>query len=111
MVLGRLNYWNNSYVGLPQKSTLKLQIVENAAAKVISRTPRHQHIILILNELNWLPITKSCQLKLLILTFKVSHGQAPTCICEMFQWYTPARPLRSSSTTSLAPNRNKTGSR
>ena len=107
-VLSKLDYCNSSYVGLPQTSTHKLQLAENAAARVISRTPRHQHITPILNELNWLPVTKRCQLKILVLTFKVLQGQAPTYICEMFQWYTPARPLRSSSTTSLVPNRNKT---
>ena len=107
-VLSRLDYCNSSYVGLPQTSTHKLQLAENAAARVISRTPRHQHITPILNELNWLPVTKRCQLKILVLTFKVLHGQSPRYICEMFQWYTPARPLRSSSTTSLVPNRNKT---
>ena len=100
-VLSRLDYCNSSYVGLPQTSTHKLQLAENAAARVISRTPRHQHITPILNELNWLPVTKKCQLKILVLTFKVLQGQAPTYIFEMFQWYTPARPLRSSSTTSL----------
>ena len=107
-VLSRLDYCNSSYVGLPQTSTHKLQLAENAAARVIIRTPRHQHITPILNELNWLPVTKRCQLKILVLTFKVLQGQAPTYICEMFQWYTLARPLRSSSTTSLVPNRNKT---
>ena len=104
-VLTRLDYCN---VGLPQTSTHKLQLAENAAARVISRTPRHQHITPILNELNWLPVTNRCQLKILVLTFKVLQGQAPTYICEIFQWYTPARPLRSSSTTSLVPYRNKT---
>ena len=104
-VLSRLDYCNRSYVGLPQTSTHKLQLAENAAARVITSTPRHQHITPILNELNWLPITKRCQLKFLVLTFKVLYGQTPMYICEMFQWYTPARPLRSSSTTSLVPNR------
>ena len=39
-VLSRLDYCNSSYVGLPQTSTHKLQLAENAAARVISRTPR-----------------------------------------------------------------------
>ena len=73
-VLSRLDYCNSSYVGLPQTSTHKLQLAENAAARVISRTPRHQHITPILNMLNWLPITKRCQLKLHVLTFKVLHN-------------------------------------
>ena len=42
-VLSRLDYCNSSYEGLPQTPTHKLQLAENAAARVISRTPRHQH--------------------------------------------------------------------
>ena len=32
----------------------------------------------------------------------------PPYICDLFHWYTPARILRSASTTSLVPNRHKT---
>ena len=84
--LSRLGYCNSLYVGLPQTPTHKLQLAENAAARVISRTPRHQHITPILNELNWLPVTKRCQIKILVLTFKVLQGEAPTYICDIFQW-------------------------
>ena len=66
------------------------------------------HITPILIELNWLTITKRCQYKLLVLTFKVLHSQAPGYISDFFNWYTPARALRSASTTSLIPNRSKT---
>ena len=51
-VLSRLDYCNSSYVNLPQTSTHKLQLAENAAARVISRIPRHQHITPILIEQN-----------------------------------------------------------
>ena len=59
-------------------------------------------------QLNWLTITKRCQYKLLVLTFKVLHSQTPGYISDLFNWYTPARALRSASTTSLIPNRSKT---
>ena len=32
----------------------------------------------------------------------------PPYICDMLNWYQPARALRSASTTSLVPNRNRT---
>ena len=38
-VLSRLDYCNSSYVGLPQTSTHKLQLAENAAARVITDQP------------------------------------------------------------------------
>ena len=108
IVLSRLDYCNSAYVGLPQKSLHRLQLAQNSAARIINLTPRHHHITPVLQRLNWLTVSKRCQLKILMLTFKVLHRQAPPYICELFHWYTPARPLRSASTTSLVPKRNKT---
>lgn len=107
-VLSSFDYCNSIYMGLPKKSIHKLQLVQNTAARVITNTPRHHHITPILHQIHWLPIEKRCQLKILIFTFKALHNLAPAYICELFNWYQPARNLRSTNTTSLVPNRNKT---
>ena len=87
----------------------KLQIIaQNAAARLISGTMRHEHISGILQELHWLPATKRCQYKLLVPTYQALHGNLPFYICEMLHWYHPSRPLRSAAYPSLVPNRNKT---
>ena len=65
-VLIRLDYCNSVYVGLLQASLHKLQLAQNTAARVTSRTPRYQHITSILQQYNWLPIAKRCPLKLLL---------------------------------------------
>ena len=99
---------NSTYVGLPQVSLHKLQLALNTAARVVSHTPRHEHITTTLQQMNWLPITKRCQMKLLVMTFKVLHQEAPQYIIDLFHWYSPARTLRSASSTSLVPQRGKT---
>ena len=90
------------------KSIHRLQITQNSAARLIARTPCHEHITPVLVQLHWLPITNICQFKILTMTYKTSHHNAPTYVCDMLNWYQPARTLRSASTTSLVPNRNRT---
>ena len=79
----RLDYCNSLYNGLTVGTMKKLQIAQNAAARLISGTMRHEHISGIIRELHWLPATKRCQYKLLVLTYQALHGNLPFYICEM----------------------------
>ena len=83
-VLSRLDYCNSAYVIMPQKSLHRLQLAQNLAARIINLTPRHHHITPVLQRLNWLTVSKRCQLKIIMLTFKVLHRQVPPCIYELF---------------------------
>ena len=76
------------------KSIHPLQITQNSAARLISRTVRHEHITPVLVQLHWLPLTKRFQFKILTMTYKASHHNAPIYICDMLNWYQPARTLR-----------------
>ena len=80
----------------------------NSAARLITLTSRFEHISPILKQLHWLPIHKRYQFKILVFVYKALHTAAPSYQCELLNWYQPPRPLRSTSTTSLVPNKNKT---
>ena len=54
LVTGRLNYCNSLYFGLASKSVYKLQLAQNSAARIISRTRKHEHISPIFKKLHWL---------------------------------------------------------
>ena len=108
IVTVRLDYCNIMYTNLPLKSIHRLQITHNSAARLIFRTPRHEHITSVLVQLHWLPITKRCQFKIITMTYKASHHNSHPYICDMLDCYQPARTLRSASTTSLVPNSNIT---
>ena len=79
-VISRLDYCNSTYIGLPTTTTHKLQLSHNAAARIINRTLRHEHITPILQELHWLPITKCVQYKVIVYTFKALHNEVPIYI-------------------------------
>lgn len=101
LVISRIDYCNGLLYGLPKQTLGKLQRVQNAAARVITRTCRRDHMTPVLRELHWLPIERRCQYKILLFTYKALHGQAPAYINDMLQWYQPTRPLRSEAVPSL----------
>lgn len=108
LVTVRLDYCNSLYVGLSLSSIKRLQLTQNTAARVITRTSRYSHITETLMKLHWLPINKRCQFKLLVMVYKSLHRQSPQYIRDMLTWYQPSRHLRSALTTSLVPNRHRT---
>ena len=83
---------------------LKLQYVQNAAARLITGIRKHDHITPILMDLHWLPVNEHIQFKILLLTFKSLNGLAPVYIDEMIQRYVRNRKLRSSSAFLLKQN-------
>ncbi len=52
-------------------------MVQNAAARLLTRSSKTTHITSILLSLHWLPIKFRIHFKLLVLTFRALHGQAP----------------------------------
>ncbi len=55
----------------------KLQMVQNAAARVFTRTRKYDHISPVLSTLHWLPIKHRIDFKMLLITFKALKGLAP----------------------------------
>ena len=55
-VTKRLDYCNSLLYGLHNAEIAKLRRVQNAAARLVSRVSRFDHVTPILFELHWLPI-------------------------------------------------------
>ncbi len=91
----RLDYCNALLGGCPASSINKLQIVQNAAARVLTRSRKYDHITPILQSLHWLPIKFRISYKILLLAYKALNGLAPAYLTSLLSRYNPSRSLRS----------------
>ncbi len=74
----RLDYCNALLGACPASSINKLQIVQNAAARVLTRSRKYDHITTpILQSLHWLPIKFRISYKIVLLAYKALNGLAP----------------------------------
>lgn len=55
-VSSRLNYCNVLFSGLPSCATGGVHLVQNTAARILTKTRKYDHITLILSSLHWLPV-------------------------------------------------------
>ncbi len=91
----RLDYCNALLGGCPASSINKLQVVQNAAARVLTRSRKYDHITPILQSLHWLPIKFCISYKILLLAYKALNGLAPAYLTSLLSRYNPSRSLRS----------------
>ncbi len=91
----RLDYCNALLGGCSAHLINKLQMVQNAAARVFTRTRKYDHISPVLSTLHWLPIKHRIDFKILLITYKALNGLAPQYLSELLSHYSPSRPLRS----------------
>ena len=108
----RLDYGSATLAGLPAFQHRRLQSVLNAAARLIHRSPRYEHITPLLRDLHWLRRVRSPEridFKLAVLVYRCLHGLAPQYLSDYFQHvaFSNRRRLRSSSSSLLLIRRTR----
>lgn len=106
-VTTRLDYCNALYLGVNGSSIARLQLVQNAAARLLTGTRKYEHISPILASLHWLPVHFRIQFKLLLFAFKALNGLAPPYLAELLHPYIPSRSLRSADQLLLTVPRTR----
>ena len=94
-VTSRLDYCNALLAACPKSSLKSLQLVQNAAARLLTGTGRREHITPVLASLHWLPVEFRVQFKILLLAYKALNGKAPSYLKDAILPYRPNRTLRS----------------
>jgi len=102
MVISRLDYCNALLTGLPACVVKPLQMVQNAAARLVFHQPKRAHITTLFVELHWLPLAARIKFKSVMLAYKVLNGTAPIYLNALAKTYVTTRSLRSSKVICVA---------
>ncbi|KAI2648195.1 putative RNA-directed DNA polymerase from transposon BS [Labeo rohita] len=106
----RLDYCNSLYLGINSSSISRLQMVQNAAARLLTGVRKHEHITSVLRSLHWLPVRFRIDFKVLMLVFKCLNGLAPSYLSDLCEYH-PERTLRSANQSLLTVPKSKLKSR
>jgi len=82
LVLTKLDYGNATLTGLPAYQYRRLQSVLNAAAKLIYRRRRFDHVTSLLRELHCLKSSERVAYKLAVTFYRCLHGLAPSYLAQ-----------------------------
>ncbi|XP_067220280.1 uncharacterized protein [Chanodichthys erythropterus] len=97
LVLSRLDYCNALLAGLPACTIKPLQLIQNAAARLVFNEPKRAHVTPLFISLHWLPVAARIQFKALMFAYRTTAGSAPLYLNSLLQTYAPSRNLRSAS--------------
>ena len=71
LIISRLDYCYSTLWGSPANELDRLQKIQNAAARIVTRTKSLEHTTPVLRPLHWLPVTKRIEYKILCLIINV----------------------------------------
>ena len=113
LIISRIDYANCLLHDIPDCLINKLQRVHNAAARLVVRCHRWDHITPVLKKLHWLPVKQRIHYAIVILAFRAQHGLAPAYITNLLHEQRATRVLRSATNNDLyvPPSRSRYGDR
>lgn len=97
LILSHLDYGNALYLGAPQSTVHKLQIIQNCAARTLLQIPRRHSIKPGLKNLHWLPVKERIQFKALCIAHKALWNTGPDICHSLISPHQPPRQLRSAA--------------
>lgn len=106
-ITSRLDYCNSLYTGIGKSELYRLQLVQNAAARLLSGRKKREHITPVLSSLHWLPVKYRIDFKVILFVFKCINGLAPEYLTDLVRLHRPSRDLRSASLMVLEVPRSK----
>ncbi len=97
LVISRLDYCDALLAGLPSNTIKPLQMIQNAAGRLVFNEPKRAHVTPLFVSLHWLPVAARIQFKTLMLAYRTTTGSAPSYFHSLMTICIPSRSLRSAS--------------
>ena len=77
LISRQLVYCNSILYNVPRSKT------DKKCARILTKSPRREHITPVLKSLHWLKIQERITYKIVMLTYKLYYNIAPTYLCEL----------------------------
>ena len=100
-IVARLDYCNSIHVGTSDANFQRLQIAQNAAARVISGIRKYEHIRPVLCSHHWLSVEYQIKFKIAVTTFSIRQFGEPAYLASLLHDNVSVRSLRSSDKSFL----------
>ena len=100
-VTTKLDSNNSLLAGITLEQRRRLERVQHAAAKLITKSNKYGVVTPLLHELHWLPIEYRIKFKILLLTYKSLKGNGPVYLKDLFKFRDSPRQLRSVDSLTL----------
>ncbi len=97
LVISRLDYCNALLAGLTSCTIKPLQMIQNAAARLVFNEPKRAHVTPLFVSLHWLPVAARIKFKTLMRAYRTTTGSAPSYFHSLMTIYFSSRSLRSVS--------------
>jgi hypothetical protein len=97
LITSRLDFCNSTLAGINVDQVYRLQRLQNAAARLVAKKRKHDHISPVLFDLHWLPVSFRIKFKLCVLVYRHFEETLPPYLSSVLKTYHPHRCLRSSS--------------
>ncbi|XP_063682551.1 uncharacterized protein LOC134817345 [Bolinopsis microptera] len=91
LVISSLDYCNALYYGTNHSVLKQLQSLQNRACRLVKGLKRREEVEPYIKELHWLKVQERIEFKILLLTFKLLHGLAPSYLSNLVKYmYNPS---------------------